>query len=208
MLKQALRDDPLTRLAKRFDSPEFVSARVDGHLRSTLLHALNHPFDAVQDGLLRHRTLAETLRVSGERTEDTLGVIRERSEMPMPDVCVAYSLYRDSGRMINLADWYDAFTQQVSLPISSSRATFADDQQSSRKRPSPASAGGENGQTEGPAGMEARPEDLDQVRFACAVNELASLGLLRRTRRKAEHVLKTIWDLPPAPSFGHVPDTG
>lgn len=41
-------------------------------------------------------------------------------------------------------------------------------------------------------------DDTVQLRFALAVHELGKMGFLKRTRRKPDHVLKLIHDLPPS----------
>ena len=87
-----------------------------------------------------------------------------------PDVCRLYQMYQSAGKTINLADWFQAFSQSV--------------QATKRRR---------GHQDE--AIMDKK--DMIQARFALAVSELGRMGFLKKTRRKADHVLKVVHDLPP-----------
>lgn len=135
----------------------------------------------------------------------------------LPDTCRAYALYRDSGRLINLADWYDAFAQGLEgerggRPTPGS--TTAPSTPKKRKRHArgaepdteieadDAAAALASASASGRDKSEAPSEDqqaIIQARFARALNELALLGFFRRTRRKVDHVLKSVFDLVPEP---------
>jgi origin recognition complex subunit 3 len=84
-------------------------------------------------------------------------------------------MYQSAGRMINLADWFQAFFQsmQATKPTPKKRQHPGDGDQTMMKK------------------------DVVQARFALAVNELGRMGFLKKTRRKADHVLKVVHDLPP-----------
>jgi hypothetical protein len=101
-------------------------------------------------------------------------------EYNLPDICQLYQTYQSAGRMINLADWFQAFSQSVQG--SSTSTTTASNK---RKR------GEEEDQPK-------EKREVIQARFALAVCELGRMGFLKRTRRKPDHVLKIVHDLPPS----------
>ena len=88
------------------------------------------------------------------------------ADAQVPDVCRLYALYKDSGKFINLADWYDAFVHALEADARARHRVLEADTAHT------------------------------QVRFALAINELAYLGLLGPTGRKVEHLCRTVWDLP------------
>ncbi len=109
-----------------------------------------------------------------------------------PDVAVAFRLYRDSGRLINLADWWSAFEQAA-----------VDEEEGAEEV---AKAGGKRKPGGSDDGMEVDEEDEDgeddeddnprrrkQARFLRAVADLAHAGYVQPTSRKVEHVGKTIF---------------
>jgi Origin recognition complex winged helix C-terminal len=86
----------------------------------------------------------------------------------VPDLSRAYGLWRERGsaRLMNLADWYSVF--KMTSVNSTKSGPDAEEQ----------------------AGQEA------QARFAGSLFQLATMGLIRSTKRKADHVAKTVFDLP------------
>ncbi|EPQ32044.1 uncharacterized protein PFL1_00242 [Pseudozyma flocculosa PF-1] len=281
------------------DSFDSAAAMLDACPRAGLLQPLGDP-----------RAFLEVLGSLDDPMSDAASGTQQ-AEDALPDICLAYQLYRDCGKNVSLADWFEAFQQSVD-PSDASQATRprgAGDQSngSISARPSTRSMdGGQRGtgEDEGkededdddgddhdddddddegldddllaatPSGRRSKrqaalgrypskrsyaevdgedsgsngSEDDDdsdvldtpskrrgaraqhtpraalsrtplrpgllrlngggssrpdasmadvQARFALAVNELARMGLLRGTRRKNEHVTKTVWDLIP-----------
>lgn len=109
----------------------------------------------------------------------------------MPDICRAYQTYEDAGRLINLADWFNAFQSSIS-----DADKEEENSSDSRKR--------KRLDTDGLNDLEAYQKDLAswdkkdviRLRFALAVHEMGKMGFLKRTRRKLEHILKLVYDLP------------
>lgn len=95
-------------------------------------------------------------------------VLRTSKDTP-PDISRLYEMYQSAGRMINLADWYQAFSQS----IKAKRTSLG-----KRQR------------------QQTDDEDNVQARFALSVNEMGKMGFLKKTRRKPDHVLKVVHDLP------------
>ncbi|KAM0792317.1 hypothetical protein ACM66B_005002 [Microbotryomycetes sp. NB124-2] len=107
---------------------------------------------------------------------DTTGLLD-----PPLDIAIAYKMYCETGRIVNLADWYTAWEGSVW------------DEQSSKKR----KRGDEDGDGDERAGGEDGDEDAvtqrKQARFIRAIGDLGFLGFLQPTARKAEHVTKTVF---------------
>lgn len=163
-----------------YDFADIISCLLEGSARASTLLALDTPTEAVAS------MYSASLTASGQREQPlTLGwsewdaqvsevhMLRMMQESlqtsVVPDVCRLYSLYKDSSKFINLADWYEAFVQ-----------SFESDAKHREKEQLPAE--------EAAASL--------QMRFSLAVNELAHMGLLGPTGRKPEHVYRTVWDLP------------
>ncbi|WFC98458.1 Origin recognition complex subunit 3 [Malassezia yamatoensis] len=160
-----------------YDYAQPISAVLEGAARSSILLALDKPNQTVAS------MMAASIYASGSGLSDphsdwperAMGVsdldelraaLAETRDAEVPDVCRLYALYKDSGKFINLADWYDAFLLSLEVDL---RYTSQDmDQDASQY----------------------------QMRFALAINELAYLGLLAPTGRKVEHLCRTVWDLP------------
>ena len=98
--------------------------------------------------------------------DELRATLAETHDAQVPDVCRLYALYKDSGKFINLADWYDAFVHALEADARARHTVLEADAAHT------------------------------QVRFALAINELAYLGLLGPTGRKVEHLCRTVWDLP------------
>ena len=121
------------------------------------------------------------------------------------DASVLFHRYLNSGKLVNIHDWYQAFA------VGLEKGTHADDNddedddeeepkakrrrtssRSPRKfKPSPKKAA--------PKLTEPTPEEWEmetKARFLRAFHELEYLGVLRQTRRKAEHIQRTVFDAP------------
>jgi len=97
------------------------------------------------------------------------------------DLVLAYNLFKEAGKLINLSDWYDAFSDSIrrSLPASSSPTKSNSSPTKSKK---------------GKKKVVVELEDKElQARFVLCVSELARCGFLHGSKRKTEHVAKLIW---------------
>jgi len=111
------------------------------------------PLEALQTALLSPQTYL------GKSSCDPTNVTT------MPDTTLLFMRYLESGKMINLYDWFEAFSSTLQVPP----PTDADDE----------------------AQVERRREV--QARFMRGFHELDYLGLLKGTKRKPDHVLKTVF---------------
>ncbi|XP_065836689.1 origin recognition complex subunit 3-like [Oscarella lobularis] len=135
-----------------YDS-ENIAIRLNPPIRSSLHVALTQPESYLKK---RKRTL--------------------RGSSPSPDVCLAYSLYLECGKLINLHDWLQAFASVVE---SDGRA----------KRSLPRRRRGRKRTADG------QPlETITQARFIRAISELQFMGFIKPTKRKTDHVQRLIWN--------------
>ncbi|KAF7287625.1 hypothetical protein GWI33_005977 [Rhynchophorus ferrugineus] len=82
----------------------------------------------------------------------------------MPDVCIAYKLHLECGKMINMYDWLQAFICIIDVDGSKEN-----ENQSKKVDPQ------------------------IQARFTRAVAELEYLGFIKSSKRKADHVTRLTW---------------
>ncbi|KAI9464079.1 origin recognition complex subunit 3 N-terminus-domain-containing protein [Lactarius psammicola] len=92
----------------------------------------------------------------------------------LPDASILFRRYLEAGRMINVYDWYDSFSQA----IESQRGHLSQDR-------------GESG-----GGDEEEWKMHVQARFMRALHTLDLIGLIKHTGRKADHVMRTVFDMP------------
>ncbi|XP_072315058.1 origin recognition complex subunit 3 [Eucyclogobius newberryi] len=83
-----------------------------------------------------------------------------------PDICVAYKLHLECGRLINLFDWLEAYCTVVSA------------------------AGGADPEADDDFG---RVDQARHARFIQAVSELEFLGFIKSTKQKTDHVARLTW---------------
>ncbi|KAN0125281.1 Origin recognition complex (ORC) subunit 3 N-terminus domain containing protein [Lactarius tabidus] len=92
----------------------------------------------------------------------------------LPDTSILFRRYLEAGRMINVYDWYDSFSQV----IESQRSHLSQD-------------GGES------SGADEEEWKMHvQARFMRALHTLDLIGLIKHTGRKADHVVRTVFDMP------------
>lgn len=132
-----------------YDFTDFVTQLFDPSPRVGILAALNDP-------------------------SSSLSIFDDKNS---PDICRLFQLYQSAGKMLNLADLYQAFAHSADQQASTPK------KQKQQKR-------------KGADELDMEEKDVVQARFALAVNELGRMGLLKKTRRKQDHVLKIVHDLP------------
>ncbi|XP_073483011.1 origin recognition complex subunit 3 isoform X1 [Aquarana catesbeiana] len=80
-----------------------------------------------------------------------------------PDICIAYKLHLECGRLINLYDWLEAFATVVNTN---------DDSDSDSLQP---------------------VDEITHARFIRAVSELELLGFVKPSKQKTDHVARLTW---------------
>uniref|UniRef100_UPI0037E95890 origin recognition complex subunit 3 isoform X2 n=1 Tax=Semicossyphus pulcher TaxID=241346 RepID=UPI0037E95890 len=125
------------------------SATVRRHLnatpRTSIQAALNSPYYYLQNNSLK--------------TED--GSVSNAA----PDICIAYKLHLECGRLINLYDWLEAYATVVSA------------------------AEGNNPDSDNFG----KVDEVKHARFIRAVSELEFLGFIKSTKQKTDHVARLTW---------------
>ena len=138
-----------------------------------------------------HKALTEVDATAATATSTNLAIVP-------PDAAVAFRLYRDSGRLVNLADWWSAFEQAaVDEEAGDGGEATATKGASAKRKP----GGSDNGMevdgveedAEGDEDEDDNPRRRKQARFLRAVADLAHAGYVQPSSRKAEHVSKTIF---------------
>lgn len=125
----------------------------------------------------------------------------------MTDVAVAYRLYRDTGKTINLGDWWMAF--DVSAKNEEKVVVENDGEEDGEMNGNSPSKKGkgkgkqknkrqraeveEDEEEEESEDEEDGPIRRKQARFLRALGDLAYVGFLQPTTRKSEHVLKSVF---------------
>ncbi|XP_035023733.2 origin recognition complex subunit 3 isoform X1 [Hippoglossus stenolepis] len=125
------------------------SATVRRHLnatpRTSIQAALNSPYYYIQNDNLK--------------TED--GSVSNAA----PDICIAYKLHLECGRLINLFDWLEAYATVVSA--------------AEGNEPDSEDFG--------------KVDQVKHARFIQAVSELEFLGFIKSTKQKTDHVARLTW---------------
>ena len=95
----------------------------------------------------------------------------------LPDTSILFRRYLETGRMINVYDWYESFSQVI-------------ESQRSHLAPTADSEGHVD------EGDDEEWKMHVQARFVRALHTLDFVGLVKHTGRKAEHVMRTVYDVP------------
>lgn len=100
----------------------------------------------------------------------------------LPDESVAFLRYLNSGKMVNIYDWFETFA--MGLENEDEDASTSPTKQGKGKRKA------DDAEEE----EEQRRQQL-QARFLRCFHEFDMLGLLKQTGRKPDHVMRTVYDL-------------
>jgi origin recognition complex subunit 3 len=134
----------------------------------------------------------------------------------LPDTSILFARYLDSGRLVNIYDWYGSF--KVVLDTQRAERLASRKTRKGRKKTSPKkksrvkgkkAAGKQKaiedeemvGVDEHDEGEEVEEPDEEawqkevQARFVRALHELDYLGFIKHTGRRVEHVARTIFDV-------------
>lgn len=125
----------------------------------------------------------------------------------MTDVAVAYRLYRDTGKTINLGDWWMAFDVSASneekvlvenednedVDMNGDSPSKKNKAKGKQKNKRQRVEDEEEEEEEESEDEEDGPLRRKQARFLRALGDLAYVGFLQPTTRKSEHVLKSVF---------------
>lgn len=111
----------------------------------------------------------------------------------LPDTSILFRRYLDSGKMINVYDWFESFAlvleeQKRRAETSGKRRRGGDRKGKGKQREDVEQDVSEDDEEE-------RKLEV-QARFIRALHELDHLGFIKHTGRKADHVVRTVFDIP------------
>ena len=130
-----------------------------------------------------------------------------RTLWELPDTSILFRGYVEAGKMVNVYDWFQSFASVLDAQRYQQRM------QSSSMPHSPSKNGINGGRAgrgleDADADAEVEGEDCDedeedeawraevQARFMRALHELDYMGFIKHTGRKADHIIRTIYDIP------------
>lgn len=147
--------------------------------RASILAGLTHPLDYVFPGQ--------------QNADDEDG--------DLPDISILFKGYLESAKMINVYDWFQSFVVFLEARKRRVGKTHILDGADGTSR-TPSKKKGKQKQVEGEVVDKNAGEDEEewlmevQVRFIRALQELDYLGFIKHTGRKADHVMRTVFDSP------------
>jgi origin recognition complex subunit 3 len=119
----------------------------------------------------------------------------------LPDTSILFRRYLDSGKMINVYDWFESFQLELETQRKHLRKKIA------LKASKAEQASPRKGKGKGKATPPSQADELDdeegedrwrlevQARFMRALQELDYLGFIKHTGKKADHVQRTVYDI-------------
>ncbi|KAM9777303.1 origin recognition complex subunit 3 [Neosynchiropus ocellatus] len=157
----------------RNDTVEFIDSLVKTHLSppesQTLFEVCYYTSSA---SIRRHLNATPRISIQAALTSPYYYLQNERLKAEdgsvsnsAPDICIAYKLHLECGRLINLYDWLEAYATVVSA------AEGVD--------PESESFG--------------KVDEVKHARFIRAVSELEFLGFIKSTKVKTDHVARLTW---------------
>ncbi|KAG1819051.1 origin recognition complex subunit 3 N-terminus-domain-containing protein [Suillus subaureus] len=173
----ALEDAPLWDIWYTGSTP-FPSELINPSPRASIIAGLIHPRDYMSP---RQR--------SGDDEDDDL-----------PDISILFKGYLESAKMINVYDWFESFVVFLEARKRRVGKTRIPDGANGISR-TPSRKKGKQKQVEVEVVDEDAGEDEEwlmevQARFIRALQELDYLGFIKHTGRKADHVMRTVFDSP------------
>ena len=140
-------------------------------------------------GLLRPHEFAE---LENDENENST----EPQLWELPDTSILFRRYLDSGKMVNVYDWFESF--QFVLEIQRKHLKIRSEQ-GSPKRSGKGKGKGKQVHREAEDDGEEDEEKWKmevQARFMRALQEMDYLGFIKHTGRKVDHVQRTVFDIP------------
>ncbi|KAI0696528.1 hypothetical protein BC835DRAFT_1305590 [Cytidiella melzeri] len=163
-------------------STPFPSELINPAPRANVVNALLHPSDILKE----HRSLFGTNDDGVVDAKDEL--LKETPALSeLSDTSILFRRYMEAGRLINVYDLFESFA--VALDTQREQRSIA--------------ASKHKGKHKAPQVDEEPTEDEDEkwtaevhARFMRALHELDYMGFIKHTGRKADHVLRTVYDIP------------
>lgn len=149
-------------------------------------------------------TQLSTLGYELDDDDEELPPLRE-----LPDTSILFRGYVEAGKMVNVYDWYQSFASVMDARRRQQKQLQSPSRTPSRP-PKPAKLNGsasvhEDSDVEMEAEDGAAEDDDEeneawrvevQARFMRALHELDYTGFIKHTGRKADHIIRTVYDVP------------
>lgn len=167
-------------------------------MRACIVAGLLRPYEYTKE--VSAGAFAEPASGSGDGKKKGKG----KALWELPDTGILFRRYLDSGRMINVFDWFESFKGVLEVQRRSGGRDNGDDVVEREKLRSPRKKGKEKEKKSKGKGKEkerVEEEEEDewnlevQARFIRALHELDYLGFVKHTGRKRDHVLRTLFDV-------------
>ena len=131
----------------------------------------------------------------------------------LPDTSILFHRYMEAPKKVNVYDWFMSFAQVLETQRERARAKEREEKSkgkgkgrgkgSSTKSARKTAQGGKEKEGDEPGeerGEEGDEEDEEwqielQARFIRALHELDYMGFIKHTGRKADHIVKTVYDV-------------
>ncbi|KAI0342415.1 hypothetical protein BDW22DRAFT_1395357 [Trametopsis cervina] len=182
-----LDQSPLWELWNTGNTP-FPSELINPAPRAAVVNALLHPHDVLD----AHRELF----LDGESSVSKPNQVQNTEERPdweLPDTSILFRRYMEAGKLINVYDLYESFAAALDA-----QKEHTEKVQSEQKN-SPAKGKEKKRAVE----VEEEAENEEErwgvevhARFIRAFHELDYMGFIKHTGRKADHVFRTVYDIP------------
>lgn len=117
----------------------------------------------------------------------------------IPDTCALFQRSLEAGKLLNIADWFNAFTS-IMHNENVKRATREPEPARVRRSASRGRRATSSVHVESDADAEGEVDEAlemqreHQARFLLSAHELEFLGLIQATGRRKEHVLRTVFE--------------
>jgi origin recognition complex subunit 3 len=156
---------------------------INPNIRASIVSGLLHPLDYVNPDDVR----------------------QQQPELwELPDTSILFKRYLDSGKMINVYDWFESFAvvlesqkrhrKRSKLIGDSSKTSARRKGKGKGKRRQVDDAMDEDEEGENDEDEEKWKMEV-QARFMRSLHELDYLGFIKHTGRKADHVLRSVFDI-------------
>lgn len=168
---------------------------INPSIRASIISGLLYPFEYINQAVTQDQTPPSP---------------HQNPELwELPDTSILFRRYLDSGKMINVYDWFESFAVVLESQRRNARRQELQAQLEAAKskgkgkaRESPRKRGKqkqvENEEEEDEEEDEEAQEKWKlevQARFIRALHELDYLGFIKHTGRKKDHVLRTVFDV-------------
>ncbi|TRM69348.1 origin recognition complex subunit 3 N-terminus-domain-containing protein [Schizophyllum amplum] len=166
----------------------FPSELLNPNVRSTVLAGLVQPHAFTEAGA---ENVCHSTKSDDDDDDDT-------PLWALPDTAILFARYLDSGRMINVYDWFEAFRIVLETQREERAHGLTEGDGGNNEKDKTSRKNSRNKGKKGVAddGIDAEKWGLEvQARFVRALHELDYIGVMKHTGRKADHVVKIVYDV-------------